>query len=208
VRITTMVSATLLAAVAIAASGCDGSPPKSFAYVYGTGVGPNPLRAGWEYGYLYGDMNNVSHSVLTIDAVSLRGPGIGRVVDLSHVQIAPLIAGVQATPGGLYQTQPPVTMLASCHKQVLRPVRGYRMRPGAQARLWIVVRALRPGRWNIPRQVVTYTMNGSTYQHVFPLRYWGTVSLHARVYRVTATNPDEVQCVKPTGAVYLAHYHG
>jgi hypothetical protein len=68
------------------------------------------------------------------------------------------------------------------------------------------VRAVRPGRWNIPRQVVTYTVNGSTYQHVFPIHYWGTVSTHARVYPVT--DPVEAMCVKPTGARYLDHYHG
>ena len=33
--------------------------------MYGTGVGPNPARVGWEYGYLFGDMDNVGHSVLT-----------------------------------------------------------------------------------------------------------------------------------------------
>jgi hypothetical protein len=151
-------------------------------------------------------MMNITHSVLTINSVSLRGPGIGRVVDLPIVRIAPLVAGVHATPGGQYSTQPPVEMVASCHKQALRPVRGYRLRPGGSARLWIVVRALRPGRWNIPRQVVTYTINGSTYQQAFPIRYWGTVSSHARTY--PATDPVEAQCVKPTGATYLAHYHG
>jgi hypothetical protein len=204
-RIKRLAFAAVLVTVVVAVTSCGSSPPRSFHYTYGTEVGPNPLRVGWEAGYLYGDMDNISHSELTIDSVSLRGPGIGRVVSLPHVQIAPLVASVHATPGGLYQTQPPVIMTASCHKQTLAPVRGYRMRPGAQARLWIVVRALRPGRWNIPRQVVTYTINGSTYQHVFPLRYWGTVSTHARLHPLDA---DEAQCVKPTGAVYLARYHG
>src|SRR5580693_2470464 len=120
----------LSAGLMLLASGCDSAPPRSFGIVYGTGIGPLPLRVGWEAGYLYGDMDNISNSVLTIDSVSLRGPGIGRAVDLPTVRIAPLVAGVLATPGGLYQTQPPVIMTGSCHKQTLRPARGYRMRPG------------------------------------------------------------------------------
>ena len=59
-----------------------------------------------------------------------------------------------------------------CHKQVLKPVAGYRMPPGGQARIYVVVKALRPGSWVIPRQVVTYTQDGATHQHVFPIRYW------------------------------------
>jgi hypothetical protein len=194
-----------LAALALIVSGCGSSPPKAFAYVYGTGVGPLVQPPGWEFGYLIGDMGNISQQPLTIESVSLAGPGVGRVVGLAHVQIAPLTGGHQAAPGGQYQTQPPVILTDGCHKQELRPVHGYRIQPGAHARLWIVVKALRPGRWKIPRQVVTYTQGGSTYQHVFPIEYWGSVRIGARVR--PRADADQAQCVKPTGASYLPHFH-
>ena len=76
---------------------------------------------------LYGEMENTSRSELTIDAVSLHGPGIGTVVGLAEVKIAPLVAGPDAVPSGQYVTEPPVSLPVGpggCHKQVLKPVSG------------------------------------------------------------------------------------
>jgi hypothetical protein len=121
------------------------SPPDPFACVYGTGVGPWITRPGWQQGFLFGDATNKSHSTLTIDSVSLAGRGIGSVVTVS-VMIAPLVTGTHADSGGNYQTEPPVDLQATCHKQALFPVKGYREKPGGQFRLWIIVTARKPGR--------------------------------------------------------------
>jgi hypothetical protein len=83
---------------------------------------------------------------------------------------------------------------------------GYRMKPGGQFRLWVIIEALKPGRWSIPQQVITYTDNGATYQHAFPIRYWGTVSSTAAVH--STADPIEARCVKPEGSRYLHYYHG
>jgi hypothetical protein len=109
---------------------------------------------------------------------------------------------------GNFLEDPPVSNLGpgGCQKQPLAPVAGYRVRPGAHFYLWVVVRALKPGRWSIPVQVFTYTENGGTYTHSFPIHYWGTVKADAKVMPVVLG--DEAPCVKPEGSHYLNHYHG
>jgi hypothetical protein len=191
-------------AVAMAAAGCSSDPPDPFAHVYSTGIGPWPARPGWQLGYLFGDSDNISAQALTIQSVSLAGPGVGTVVKVT-VMIAPLAAGTTATVSSAYTTDLPVQIGAGgCHKQKLEPPKGYKVNPGGQFRIWAIVTALMPGRWNIPQQVVTYTQDGGTYQHVFPIRYWGNVTHTARM--LAAADPDSVPCVKPEGARYLHYY--
>jgi hypothetical protein len=198
--------AALVAASAVLA-GC-GAAPHPFEPVFGTGVGPLVTRPGWEFGYLFGLIKNRSHTTLTIDSVSLRGPGVGTVIVLADVRIAPV--GAESISQSNYVTDPPVTSTGprGCYKQLLEPVAGYRLRPGAAVRIWVVVRAKKPGRWNIPRQVITYTDDGSTYHHANPVRYWGTVKTAARVSGVVVRgNYQPEACVKAEGSRYLKYYH-
>jgi hypothetical protein len=199
----------VLASVVAVASACS-SAPDPFRVIYGTGVGPLITRPGWEYGYLFGDADNISHSTLTIDSVSLRGAGVGTVIALPDVRIAPQFGkpGTWVSSTN-YLTDPPVEVGPDgCQKQALYPVKGYRLAPGKAFLIWIVVRALKPGRWNIPAQVVTFTENGGTYTHSFPIRYWGTVKTDAHVSPRLVPGDEEAQCVKPEKSHYLAHYHG
>ncbi len=204
-------AAAALASVALLASGCSTDhPPDPFTYVYGTGVGPLITRPGWEYGYLFGDAHNASHSTLTIRSVSLKGPGVGTVITLADVRIAPQFgkSGTVVSSSN-YLEDPPVEVGPhGCKKQALYPVRGYQLKPGRQFLFWIVVKALRPGRWRIPAQVVTYTQNGGTYTHSFPIHYWGTVKTDAHVTPKLVPGDYEVQCVKPEGSHFLNYYHG
>jgi len=198
------VLATVAGAVLLA--GC-GTAPHPFEPVFGTGAGPLVTRPGWEFGYLFGLIKNRSDTTLTIDSVSLRGPGVGTVITLPDVRIAPV--GAESISQANYVTDPPITNIPSgCHKQLLEPVAGYQLRPGAGVRIWVVVRARKPGRWNIPRQVIIYTVDGGTYRHVNPVRYWGTVKTAARVSGVVV--PGDYQpaaCVKAESSRYLNYYH-
>ena len=201
--------AVLAAAVLLAA--CGGAAPhrQPFEPVYGTQVGPLITRPGWEFGYLFGLIDNRSHTTLTINSVSLAGPGVGTVITLPDVRIAPVGGGLSISQAN-YVTDPPIisTGPSGCHKQVLEPVAGYRLRPGAGVRIWVVVRARRPGRWNIPRQVISYNDDGGTYQYANPVRYWGTVKTSARVFPIVV--PGDYQplaCVKAEGSRYLSYYH-
>jgi hypothetical protein len=196
-------------AVAWSAAGCSAAPPDPFAPVYGTGVGPWVAQPGWQLGYLFGDGNNLSHQTLTIQSASLRGPGVGTVVKVT-VMIAPLTNGNDSTAGGNYPTDPAVGLAVGpgpggCQKQLVYAPRGFHVKPGGQFRLWAVVTAVRPGRWRIPQQVITYTENGGTYQHVFPIYYWGTVTTTAAMNGVA--DPSIAPCVNPEHAHYLRYYH-
>jgi hypothetical protein len=203
------VAVAALASFLLLASGCS-STPDPFRTVYGTGVGPLITRPGWEYGYLFGDADNTSHSTLTIKSISLHGPGVGAVIALPDVRIAPQF-GKPGTvvPSTNYLTDPPVYAgTHGCLKQALYPSKGYRLAPGRNFLIWIVVKALKPGRWSIPAQVITYTEDGGTYTHSFPIHYWGTVKTDAHVSPRLVPADNQAQCVKPEGARYLAHYHG
>jgi hypothetical protein len=201
-----VLAGTVLAGTVLA--GC-GASPHPFEPVYGTGVGPLVTRPGWEFGYLFGLIKNRGHSTLTIDSVSLRGEGVGTVITLPDVRIAPVGGGLSIAQAN-YVTDPPVTSTGpqGCYKQTLKPVAGYRLRPGAAVRIWVVVRAARPGQWNIPKQVITYTDNGGTYQYASPVHYWGTVKTTARVSPVVVPGDYQPEsCVRAEGSRYLDYYH-
>ncbi len=203
-RARVLAGAVALAAV-LSAAGCSSAPPDPFQTVYSTGVGPWQAKPSWQLGYLFGDGKNLSHQTLTIQSASLRGPGVGTVVKVT-VMIAPLTGGNDSTPGGNYPTDPPAGVgNGGCQKQALYLPKGYRVKPGAQFRVWAVITAVKPGRWKIPQQVITYTEDGGTYSHVFPIYYWGTVSTTAKMNGVA--DPSFVPCVKPEHAHYLRYYH-
>lgn len=156
-------------------------------------------------------MHNSSASTITVDSVSLKGPGIGTVIRPVKIEMAPLRFGKNdyardATPEALYNTDPPVFFFQNrCNKQALFRLRGFKMTAGSEVRVWIVLRALRPGKWVIPRHVIFYTMDGSKYRQAIPLREYGSVSSHAKYippYFAMA------ECVGPaTGAKFLPGYH-
>jgi hypothetical protein len=204
----------VLAGAAVLSGGCSaGGVPDGTAFTQHPALitGNKPIRPGFEFGLLDDFLENSSRSTLVIDSVDLSGPGIGRVVRPVEVAMAPLRYGhhryeYNATPESFYYTDPPVIFsFHRCHRQALFRLRGFRMTPGSQARLWIVLRTLRPGRWVIPARVVYYTINGVRYRQSEPVREWGSVS-----DRAVNIPPDwaEAQCVGPaTGARLLSGYH-
>jgi len=174
-----------------------------------TSIGAKAIRPGFEIGLLYYDFENISSSPLVIDAVGISGPGVGTVVQPVQVQVAPLRYGYHdyephSVAAALYVTDPPVLMERACRRQALVPLKGFRMVPGTDARIWIVLRAERPGRWVIPRHVIYYTQNGTEYRQAEPLRAYGLVTADAAYIP-----PDSIEagCVRPERARFLPGYH-
>lgn len=204
----------LVGVTALSAAGCSRSgvlTGTALAQQVAISTGDKPIRPGFEIGLLDDLLDNSSNSTLVIESVSLSGPGIGTVVRPIQVEIAPLRFGrsdyeLNATPGALYQTDPPVNFAGSrCYRQALFPVKGFRMTPGSQARIWIVLQALRPGRWVIPVRVVNYTVGGVMYRQNDPVREYGSVASNA-----TYIPPywAMAKCVgRATGARLLSGYH-
>ena len=174
-----------------------------------TSIGAKAIRPGFEIGLLYYDFENTSSSSLVIDSVGISGPGIGTVVRPVEIKIAPLRYGYHdyephSVAAALYTTNPPVLMERNCRRQALLPVNGFRMTPGTDVRVWLVLRAERPGHWVIPQHVIYYTQSGTRYRQAEPLRAYGLVTANA-VY----IPPDAgmAQCVRPEHSRFLPGYH-
>ena len=169
------------------------------------------MRPGTEIGLLYVFLQNNSNSTIVLSSVGIRGPGIGSVVRLVQVDIAPLRSGrhrflPNSVPSSEYQTNPPVFWDGHhCRKQALFPVKRFRMTPGSNAWLWVVLRAIKPGRWKIPFHTIHYTMNGTAYRQDIPVSDYGSVSKDAAYippYYLMA------RCVGlQTGARFLPGFH-
>jgi hypothetical protein len=143
-----------------------------------------PLKPGTQLGLLDVDLLNRSQSSITLKSVSGVGHSLGTVIRVVEVQIAPAHGnGSQDTPGGAYQTDPPVfwTSPQTCSTQELRSLRGFRIPPGGLARVWIVVQAASPGQFAVTSHTVRYTEDGVQYQQAIPTGYKGLVSRTAPV---------------------------
>jgi len=75
-----------------------------------------------------------------------------------------------------------------CIVETLRPVKGFRLPPRGWARIWVVFRAVRIGRYDITEHLVSYTQNGITYQQTLPQGYRGAVTKHG-----TQLTPSSVE---------------
>jgi len=197
--------------VVLVAGGCGSGVQSGSALAHDvfTSIGAKAIRPGFEIGLLYYDFENTSSSALVIDSVGISGPGIGTVVRPVQIKIAPLRYGyrdyeLHSIAASLYTTDPPVLMERNCRKQALFPVKGFRMTPGTDVRVWIVLRAERPGHWVIPQHVIYYTQNRTRYRQAEPLRAYGLVTADA-VY--IPPEWDEADCVRPERSRFLPGYH-
>ena len=200
-RLTAALLAAFAGMASLAAFGCAANQSGGLLEkISGVWIGAKPVRPGVELGMLYVPLHNTSKSTLTIQSIELHGPGIGRVVKVVEVKIER-----GGAPSSLYTVDPPaIGGGRHCSIDRLLPVRGYRLTPGSYAFIWIVVRAVRPGRWAIPAHVITYTAGGLTYQQSLGLRATGSVATDAKYIPV---DPSEASCVGVKGVKLLAGYH-
>lgn len=198
-------------AVVLVVGGCGGGVRfgSALAHEVYTSIGAKAIRPGFEIGLLYYDFENTSSSALVVDSVGISGPGIGTVMRPVEIKIAPLRYGYHdyephSIAASLYTTNPPVLMERNCRRQALFPVNGFRMTPGTDVRVWLVLRAERPGRWVIPQHVIYYTQDGTRYRQAEPLRAYGLVTANA-VY--IPPEWDEADCVRAERTRFLPGYH-
>ena len=81
--------------------------------------------------------------------------------------------------------------------QVLRSLQGFRLPPGALARVWIIVQASRPGRFAVTGHAVRYTQAGTQYREVIPTGYTGSVSRAARFIPIDWAQARCLESMKP-----------
>lgn len=204
-------AAALSTAVILGAVACgDGTQNGAALFQsFATSIGAKPIRPGVQIGLLYYDVYNKSSATISIDSVSIAGRGVGTVVRVVQIKMAPLRYGLHddephSVPAALYTTNPPVFFEGSiCRKQALVPVRAFRLTPGSVARMWIVLRAMRPGKWVIPAHVIYYSQGPVRYKQTLAVRAYGSVADGAPYIP-----PDwaTAKCVIPEGAAYLPGY--
>lgn len=174
--------AAFAAAMFCAGAGCGSSGVANGTALnpgYATIYGIAPIKPGTQLGLLDVDLLNRSPMPITLASVTGLGRGLGTAIHVVEVKIAPADSGNRSTPGGAYQTDPPVFWSSStrtCSTQELRPLRGFRIAPGGLARVWIVVQAAHPGQFAVTGHVVRYTQGGVLYRQAIPTGYKGLVS--------------------------------
>jgi hypothetical protein len=204
-------AALALALGPLAGCGTTHTPPGTALASEGGDIslGDKPIRPGTELGLLDVALYNDTASPLTIRSVIVRGEGIGTVVKVVEIRIAPAHStkdnrvDVNTVTGAAYGTNPPVNYYTRCHKQILKPVSGFVLDPNGTAHLWVVIRAERPGKYNIPAHVVTYTDKGVLYRQRLTLSVYGSVADNAS--RATLS-PGEARCIKATRTTILSGF--
>ena len=152
---------------------------------------------------------NTSPDPLVLRSARVEGGiGLGTVVRAEGIEVAPFVEGrgasapesLNAVPGGIYETYPPVFRMSSrhgCSKQGLRPVQGFVVQPGDQVLLAVRLRALRKGEFRILRHVVRYEQRDQLFEQDLETGVNGVVDSQARQ---PPLEPAEEGCIRATGA--------
>jgi hypothetical protein len=144
---------------------------------------------GSRMGFLMLYLHNVSDDPIELVGIGLSGQGLGRTVRVVKIEVSPNLGhlgGIHGIPGGAYVTDPPVNLLddGKCHRPVLRPVEGFTLQPGAEARAWVVLEWGEPGRFLLGPHEVLYLRDGSLYRQTLELFYRGVVDPRAKLPRI------------------------
>jgi hypothetical protein len=195
----------VLAALAVCCSGCSSSHGTALSgeFLAGGTFGVSPLRPGLQLGLLDVLLHNASHTPITLNSITVPGKGVGTVIRVVNIKIAPFTP--RGVPGGAFNTYPPVERNSGkCDEDLLRTVHGFRMKPGANANVYVVIQAREPGLYNVTHHVVNYTQNGTTYNESITTGYTGSVARNARYI---PADPTQTTCLKSTGARLLPWFH-
>lgn len=193
----------LAASISLAATACTTSASRAgtatgTALVRGSVMtfGLAPIRPGTQLGLLYADVDNRSRAPVTLSSITLTGRGVGTVIKILEVKLAPLETGNRAVPGGAYEVYPPTAYwppAASCGKQPLVSLAGFRLAPGTQARVWFRIQGAEPGRFLVTGDLVRYRQDGVSYRQLIPTGYRGSVSMTAPFIPI---DKEQARCIE------------
>jgi hypothetical protein len=204
-----LTAGVMLAAAACTAVAAPARTATGAALVrgYSTTFGLAPIRPGTQLGLLYADVSNRSRSPITLTSVTLVGRGVGTVIKIVEIKIAPLETGNKAVPGGAYEVYPPTAYwppAASCGKQPLVPLPGFRLAPGTLARVWFRIQGAAPGPFLVAGDLVRYQQHGAGYRQLIPTGYKGSVSRTAPFIPI---DKEQARCINSENARPLrGHY--
>lgn len=192
-----------------ASASCDSSPTDGRVGV-GTAfeapaiswAGVHPVKPGTEWVLLFAFLRNVSGSPVILRGVGFEGNGIGSVVTVFRVEVAPLPPAVGMygfTPGGIFVTDPPAILLKQgrCNLQRLLQIDGYSMPPGGEARLAVFMRAKAPGQFSMRAHIVKYELDGQVYEQTLPVGMRGWISDKGGMIPLEKAQRDCLDAAKP-----------
>jgi hypothetical protein len=161
-----------------------------------TRLGITTMGQGNRFGLLLVNMWNISKQPLEITEIPIEGQGIGKVLQAVKEQIGEASSGRTTVPAGGYDTYPPVFSWndgATCYVQQLEPVAGYKLLPGAHARLYLELKAINTGSFKVANQTVYYTQGGVQYKQVLRTGFDGSVHIGAKIF---GPSENETPCSK------------
>ena len=177
-----VISAALL--VAVAACGTSAGSALETGDTEQTGL--STIRTGTEIGIDFSFVRNITGAPITLLSAEPVGRGIGTVIRPVEIKIA---FGLNSIPRSGYIEDPPVVNYGRgrCGVQSLGEVHGAVLSPGLHhaVTIWTVLLGIRPGRYNVTAQVITYTQAGTHYQQTIKHGYFGRVTRHAPLLRAT-----------------------
>lgn len=188
--------ATAAAALALAMAACGGLPSGSALDTSDMeNLGLATIRPGTEIGINFAIIYNKESAPITILTVKLVGTGLGSIVRPVQTNIT---IGRGSLPRSAYIEDPPVEYFGNgkCGVQSLRRVSGYVLRPHTAVTVWTVLLGLRPGKFHITGNVVSYKQADFRFQQTVHHGYHGRVKAHAPLLR--ATQDGSRQCLHLT----------
>lgn len=151
---------------------------------------------------LWAFIHNVSDENIRLISANIQGPGVGEVITVTRMAVAPLpplVGPGKFTPGGIYTTDPPGLLAPGdrrCSMQTIVPVRGFVLPPDGEARLAVFIRATGLGDYDIETHVVEYAVGRSRYRQT--LRYESHCSVSSQG-RPVSLEPAQRACVEEAG---------
>ena len=188
----------LLGIVILAACGEDGrvNPGDSLAGNGGLYAILPDVPVGQEWVTMNANLVNTSENPLTVRSVSVSGPGVGEVIEIFGTDLGPVPDdddSLNYTTGGIFRTYPPAQGFdGGCHVQALVPVAGYVLKPGAQARILLLTRAVAPGRYSFGGVQVLYSRSGALWSETVDFGQRGNVVSYGK--DVPPISRDERRC--------------
>jgi hypothetical protein len=140
-------------------------------------------------------IKNGSDGPVTLRTIEVSpGRGLGDVVDVLRVEVAPRAAS-DATPPpplGTYSTYPPTSLTGECVSMEVHPVPGWVLGPQETSAVLIWIRIGAPGRFEVPGYRVVYEHDGQVHEQTTGFSIAGTVRTDSKPMPLT---PDEEYCV-------------
>lgn len=127
-----------------------------------------PYRVGDEWNFMSIFLHNVSSEPVELVEVKPLGRGVGATVVILDAKVGPLAGTNSERPpfgetldvgaSGIWKTMPPVFFDEGgrCHRQRLEDVAGFVLRPDAEARIMLHMRAEQPGSFDLDGATIVY----------------------------------------------------